>query len=366
MQAPRYSEADKQRFRLKRFGMAATTYAIGLALLVMCGALGLIGWREIAGVAVLKLLINAGLWLCLRTGWNLRFSDPSMTLAQTVLAAGVIACIVVVGERVHFLAVTFYSVLFLFAMLQLGPWQIAWLQATVVVSYALASLACVALNGAGVDAEVEVMYLILVVVTTIWFAAAAMYIVRLRRDLSESKHTIEKLASCDGLTGVWNRRQIDAMLMAEAERAVRMGTALCVALLDIDHFKRINDRFGHGVGDAVLCGITQCMREELREFDEIGRYGGEEFLLLLPGTTPDTASAGLERLRLAIAALELLPQAPERVTVSIGLACIAPGEAPADCVRRADAALYQAKRSGRNRVVAAAAYDLPPPSRAAA
>jgi diguanylate cyclase (GGDEF)-like protein len=182
------------------------------------------------------------------------------------------------------------------------------------------------------------------------------------------------LSLTDVLTGVHNRRSILSLLEAELARAQRQGTPLAVALLDLDHFKRINDGFGHPMGDRVLQEAARALKQCMRQCDAIGRFGGEEFLLLLPGTDREGAALLAERCRATLAALAITADNGERVPVSgsFGLAgCAAgPGTSVEDLVRAADTALYEAKAGGRNRVTLApslaAAGSTAPPSAAAA
>ncbi len=166
-----------------------------------------------------------------------------------------------------------------------------------------------------------------------------------RRQAAEQLLT---LATTDGLTGAFNRRHFLELAEAELARAVRHGHPTSIAMFDLDHFKAINDRFGHGVGDSVLTTVSALVRERLRVSDVFGRVGGEEFALLLPETDTDAAHSTLERLR---AVIEVHPVASRAVTVSIGLASLRPGDSLAELLKRADAALYTAKSAGRNRVV---------------
>lgn len=163
------------------------------------------------------------------------------------------------------------------------------------------------------------------------------------------------LSLTDVLTGVHNRRSILALLESEVARSRRHGPPLAVALLDLDHFKRINDSFGHPAGDTVLQAAARELGATLRQNDAIGRFGGEEFLLLLPQTTPAEAAVVLERCRARLAALALRSDQgqPIPVSASFGLVCndAVPEVSGELLVHAADMALYQAKHSGRNRVV---------------
>jgi diguanylate cyclase (GGDEF)-like protein len=168
--------------------------------------------------------------------------------------------------------------------------------------------------------------------------------------LREAYRRIEELAELDELTGAYNRRCIMRTLDDEIAYAERHGTPLAVALIDLDWFKRINDTFGHPTGDEVLRTFAISIYANLRSVDKFGRYGGEEFLLVLPGTETDGAVQILERLGEIVAQLDWSALAPGMVvTISAGVSALAPGEAPDSLLSRADRALYAAKAQGRNR-----------------
>jgi diguanylate cyclase (GGDEF)-like protein len=164
------------------------------------------------------------------------------------------------------------------------------------------------------------------------------------------REEFEYLATHDELTGTLTRRAILEACAAEWERWKRYGTPFAILLLDIDHFKRINDRWGHLTGDQVLAGFAQRARATLRKTDRLGRYGGEEFLALLPQADAEHALATAERLRLATEQFQP-PQQLAACTVSVGVAAVQAQDAGIDTLlARADIALYQAKRQGRNQV----------------
>lgn len=164
----------------------------------------------------------------------------------------------------------------------------------------------------------------------------------------------------DPLTGLYNRRFFERRLHEELDRwARRPGNSLVGMLVDVDHFKRINDQHGHHTGDRILQGVARLLGKELRGSDVLARYGGEEFVLLLPDTTEDQGFLIAERLRALVEEATLGEGAsrPQKITVSVGLACLSGMGSPvvddagAWLLRQADAALYQAKQEGRNRVV---------------
>ncbi|GEM_PF-464616 len=171
---------------------------------------------------------------------------------------------------------------------------------------------------------------------------------------------VERQALVDGLTGLANRRACAQALHAELARAERYGTRLSVVLADLDGFKAVNDAHGHAAGDKALGMFAAVVRETLRESDHAGRWGGEEFLLLLPGADEEGAAQLAERIRVALAArsIERADGSRLRVTASFGVAEHVPGASAEQLVAAADEALYRAKRAGKNRVERAGNGDL--------
>lgn len=173
--------------------------------------------------------------------------------------------------------------------------------------------------------------------------------------LMDSNQRLLELVNQDSLTGLLNHRTVMESMQRAFSAASRYGQAMGVIMIDLDHFKRVNDQYGHLAGDRVLTGVAQVLKSGVRASDLCGRFGGEEFLLVLPQASEQAAHELAERLREAIARLEIPALKGERVTASFGVA-IYPGrgdDSPLDLVRRADAALYQAKQGGRNRTVLA-------------
>jgi len=174
-------------------------------------------------------------------------------------------------------------------------------------------------------------------------------------NLRQQRDEMRQLADTDALTGLPNRRAGLRQLERHMLRARKDGLPLSIGFLDIDLFKQINDRFGHEVGDAVLVSVANALLAAVRDRDDVIRMGGEEFLVLLPGTRAEVALPRLEQLREKIARQAAdLHHDGLVVTVSIGLAeMLAQGDDLTALLRRADNAMYQAKRGGRDRVVAA-------------
>ena len=172
----------------------------------------------------------------------------------------------------------------------------------------------------------------------------------LASQLSAALQLVQHEAETDALTGQPNRRALDEMLKQQVDMAQSTGRAFSVLLLDIDHFKLVNDTHGHGAGDDTLRAFAQRVREHLRQGDTCARYGGEEFVVVLPGTTLAAALDVAERLRHGVAEASLMSVPLVRATVSIGAAQHVPGETVEQLLERADTAVYAAKRGGRNQV----------------
>jgi diguanylate cyclase (GGDEF)-like protein len=175
---------------------------------------------------------------------------------------------------------------------------------------------------------------------------------RKRRELSEALETIRVLATVDELTSLVNRRRMHEVLAAE-ERRQAEGRGTCIALLDLDFFKQVNDQYGHAAGDAVLRGFSDVARASLRANDVLARWGGEEFLLLLPDAVPEDARQVLERMAERVHTMPVEGLQGRRISFSAGLATRRIGEPFAEAIHRADKALYAAKQAGRDRIVLA-------------
>lgn len=174
--------------------------------------------------------------------------------------------------------------------------------------------------------------------------------------ISVQYEMLEQVAFMDALTGLPNRRRMYDVLQQQLELLGRYGTPFCIALLDIDHFKRINDTFGHLKGDEVLVQVTNTLRTGLRTTDQLGRWGGEEFLLVLPQIELPDAVAALERSRQAVErSITIDGQA---VTLSCGVTACFVGDDIKTLVQRADDALYKAKETGRNKVVSSEEQEV--------
>lgn len=167
----------------------------------------------------------------------------------------------------------------------------------------------------------------------------------------KAEEELRILASTDALTGVNNRRKLMEVLEGEIRRAKRKNWDLSLMVLDIDHFKRVNDTYGHVVGDQVLCHFVTAIKDSIRDIDVVGRIGGEEFVVLLPEIPIEQGVIVAERVRATVEGRAVvLPQDTLNITVSIGIAEMQTGELSKHLLIRADKAMYSAKEKGRNRV----------------
>lgn len=164
---------------------------------------------------------------------------------------------------------------------------------------------------------------------------------------------MRRQATTDPLTGLFNRRQYEMLFRRERERCRRQGTAICVAMVDLDYFKALNDELGHDCGDMALKHVATLFTNQLREGDVVGRFGGEEFIILLPDTGPAEAERVIERLRQTLENTPVSLQGePRRLTATFSISAVLDDETDiSETLRRVDRGLYRGKRAGRNRVV---------------
>lgn len=349
----------RQRIRLRRVLVASAVYWLA--------ALGQ-WWAASAGLAephLAQALIlclapgMCGFYLLLRSGVTLRCADPALTLPQIVFAIVVMALAYLINPPVRGVVLMLVAFVLVFAAFTVDPKAsraLGWL-AVGVLGAAMAAGATMA--PAKFDPVIERVHFFFaaVVLPAMSMLAGDLSSMRMRlkqqkAELQDVLERIHKLATRDDLTGLVNRRHMEELAEMEHRRALRSGRAPCLCLLDLDHFKRINDVHGHAAGDEVLRLFALHASLALRETDVLARWGGEEFLVLLPDTDPGEAQQGFERLRDLLERDETWGDRPHlRVSFSAGLTAWRGGEALRDALARADLALYEAKASGRNRLV---------------
>jgi len=307
-------------------------------------------------------------YLLIRSGLNERLSsDPSLTLPQTVYAMlGVGWCYAITGPA-RGAVISMMVLIVLFGVFVLDEKRAKFLSALGFVL--LAGGAVIGIAAGAFDPRVEAVHLGL---AAIIMAAGGVLGVRMTRmrhrlraqktELAEALERIRLLATRDPLTGLLNRRAMLEVMSAEASGLRRSGEILTVALIDLDHFKHINDRLGHAMGDRVLETFAEVARRELRGGDVVARWGGEEFLMMLPRTSASQGVHCLQRIREALARHRFGDgESPVAPTFSAGLARCRDAADLAAAIERADQAMYRAKTGGRNRseVDVLAFADLP-------
>jgi diguanylate cyclase (GGDEF)-like protein len=340
---------------------AASCSLITLVLLVYCyaGTIPII----IASAYFLSGMATIGFFVVLSEAHvSDRFDDPYLTLPQV---GGHVALQLVFLLAAPEIGYAFLGVLFL--IFGFGALRMTSRQATIAWTLTMIGLAPIFLLtrtpiGMPFATDIERFAAIFCYVLTIGQCAfVGLYGSSLRTmlynrsfELKQANKRIEELAELDELTGSLNRRSIMRTLDSEISRAHRTSAPCSIALIDLDWFKRINDTYGHPTGDEVLRTFGISVFANIRNFDRFGRFGGEEFLLVLPDTPDDTAARILDRLRAIIADLDWSAFSPGmRVTVSAGVATLRPDETPETFLARADRALYAAKARGRNRIASA-------------
>lgn len=344
----------KQAVRIRVFWMAAGSYLVGYLVLMVSHVLGVIGSQPLKHLALPFLFPSLAFYTLFRTGLNLKFKESSLTAAQIVVATLVIMYTVYLAEQARPLVLMFYLILFLFGLLRLTTRQLLAIGCFALATYAVVIFLVIRVKGEQINLRMEVLYGLVLGLGLIWFALVGGYISKIRDKLRQSLRTIQQMAIYDELTGVFNRRHLNELLESEKARCARTGEEFSICILDVDYFKRVNDTFGHLAGDRVLKHFASEVKKSLRTIDSFGRFGGEEFLLVLPRTNIEQARLCAERIRRMtedLAFPELLSNFS--ITSSFGIAQYRPGEDLKETLSRADTALYKAKNAGRNRVESA-------------
>ncbi len=355
-----HTRGRDQRQRLLWAAATASSYAVDTLFLGLFAATGTIpGFLPVDYGAAAALICGATVAVT-ATGLNLRARDPSLTAPLMALAVLLQLAVVGIAPQIAFPFLANLFTVFAFGMIwmslrqSLAVWTLGAL-AIGVLFYAVGER--LSLPVATAQERVLVwLYFSLVlgrcVVLSVQASALRRRLADGRTKLAESLEQMQQLASHDDLTRSLNRRSLMARLEQERSRTERGGEPFSVALLDLDHFKAVNDTFGHAVGDDVLRGFARSAHGGLRDSDAFGRYGGEEFMLILGATRVAAVLPAVERLRAAFAARDWADIAAGlAVTVSAGVAGFRSGETISQLLQRADTALYEAKHAGRNRVV---------------
>jgi len=340
--------------------MAAQSYIIWILLACYGYARGFssIPFKTLCFWLSLVVLANVVLYAIFRSGYNKRFKDPSLTMEQMMVGLFFGLVVAYYADTARGAMLLVFIAIFIFGMFRLKVRQFLYLTVFVMVMYGGVIYALTRFKPRHINLTVELLAMVVLGAVLIWFSFIGGYINRLRESVIKANHelsramgTIAELAIHDDLTQVFNRRHLFTVLQREKSLCDRGQAAFSLCMIDLDHFKRINDTYGHMMGDIVLKTIAQCIQNNIRSVDYLARYGGEEFALVLAYPTVQDSLKCAERLRQLCGALvfEGLPGSLH-VTVSLGVALYEPPESVDELVRRADAALYRAKAGGRDRV----------------
>ncbi|TAK96601.1 MAG: GGDEF domain-containing protein [Aquabacterium sp.] len=347
----------KQRLRITRSLMAANVFIACCFLQIYAWWVGYMEAEDVKRLCSV-ILVNIVVWyLVLRTGLNMRFEDPAMTLPQILSALTIIVGAFSVTGPVHGSTMMLLALVLVFGIFNMKQKGAIVAGSYTVVLMGIAILIKIRTDPVNYPFKLEIAHFVLTAAIVPTISGLAAQLSSLRSKLQAQKDElanalvrIQVLATRDELTGLFNRRHMIEVLGQHRKRLERSGHhRFCLALLDIDHFKRINDTYGHAVGDEVLRNFSKVVQSGLRDTDVLARWGGEEFLVLLNDTSPELANVGLERARMLLADATLVPSLPDlKPTFSAGLTAYNMAEALDICIERADRALYKAKDGGRN------------------
>ena len=342
-----------QSLRIKRFLMAFGSYVMCCAICVLIYSQSQVV-KLTSNVLVISfwgiLFCNVLVYALIRSGINKKLKDPSLTLLQMIIATFWIMVIIYYADSARSLVLLVYLVVFVFGLFKLNVWQFLFLSAFAVANYSLVMLLLYKINPELVS-KLDMLNIIILALVLPWFSLVGGYITGLRNKISHALSTIGKIAIIDDLTQVFNRRQMYKILEHEKALVDRGVNSFSICIFDLDHFKRVNDTFGHSVGDIVLKTVAQEAQKNLRNIDHIARYGGEEFILILAHSEKREAMDGAERIR-ELTKQIVFDNMPEdfRITISVGVTEYQPTELIQEAINRADTALYRAKANGRDRV----------------
>ncbi|MBI5521802.1 MAG: GGDEF domain-containing protein [Desulfarculus sp.] len=356
-----FDERAKQRLRLRRSLLALAGAVIFAHLLLASHLLGFFRGNDTQFIVLISCILGGAMVtpLLILGGYNLRFPDPSLTIPQIVIATAITFTSIYFLDQLRAVFLMVYLTVMIFAAFRLKLAGFLFITAMALTCYGMVIMLLLHYHPQVIDLKAEMVRWAGFALTLGGFSLSGSDLSELRRrvssqnkELSAALMTIKQQAITDELTGAFNRRHILEILKYQKNLAERGKYSFVVCYADLDHFKRINDHFGHNVGDLVLQKFAHLTKEAIREVDFVARFGGEEFLLVLVDTTLENAAKAMERVRQGIQDFSFGDMAPGLgITVSLGVTPYHDGESIDKLISRADEALYQAKKDGRNRVV---------------
>lgn len=350
----------KQALRLRRFFISLGIYILNFPLSYLGYLAGLMSIKVLFWNWMIILSVNIFLYVFFRSGLNQRRKDPSLTSLQICLASLVVMYLIFFAYEARVMLFSLYILILLFGIFRLDTRQFLYVSSFILVTYGIDVFLLQTFRSQDIDLKIEVFQWVALAIVLISVSFIGGNISSLRRELSknrkelrESLIKIQEMAIQDDLTGFYNRRHLMELVEMENNRSNRTGSVFSLAMLDLDKFKNVNDTFGHQAGDDILVIFSNIVRNVLRKTDFCGRYGGEEFLIVLTQTDLHDARIFAERLRACVEECLYIDMGHGRksnVTASIGLAEHKKGEGIEKMIFRVDEAMYKAKKNGRNRV----------------
>ena len=333
--------------------------AVFMGAIVFGARYGMADAGHVGALSALCATTSLTFFTLLRSGRNQRYRDPTLAFAQTIVAQTLVALGYAIGGPFHAVALMILSLVMVFGMFSMRASAVR-----IACLYTMAILALVMAWRVKTDprhfsSHIELIYFAFMATTLPAISGLSGHLMCMRQRLKLQKFALEEalerireMATRDELTSLPNRRFMMAQLQEHAQRRARGGLPFYIGMIDLDHFKAINDTHGHAVGDEVLRAFGAQAKQALRTTDLIGRWGGEEFLLVLPETQAAEPMLAVARLRDKLGAAELSAAVPQlRVGFSSGFTRYVDGEPVDQAIERADRALYQAKRAGRNQCI---------------
>jgi diguanylate cyclase len=340
--------------------LAAASYTVDAVLLLFYHLAGVTPLATSIGYLASAYAVSAVFLALSELHVNDRFKDHYLTGPQNAASSAIQLLWLYLAPEVGYLFLCLMFIVFGFGALRMTPRQAALGWTLLAAGIAFIFLYTDKPIGMPMNGHFERAITMLALITTIGrFSFVGLYGSMMREtlykrgnELKQAYARIEELAQFDELTGALNRRMIMAALDDEIARARRSKAPCAITLIDLDHFKRVNDQFGHPAGDEALRTFAITAFANIRAIDKLGRYGGEEFLLILPETDAGAAKQTLDRLRAIIAEVDWTAiSSGMAVTISAGVTTVRDDDSPDTALARADAALYRAKAAGRNQVL---------------
>jgi len=353
-----FSKDPKQKTLGLRYMVGVVNCTAGVLALNYGVSVGVIdpdACRQLTWAAVASM---GTFYMLLRSGWNQKLANPSMSEPQMAAAIAFLGWGYLIGGPGAPVALMLLFIILMFGMFTATSRQL--IRSSILAGGVFATVFLITAtreSASPIQVQMQMVYFSVTVIMLVSVCLLVNEMARLRARLTRQKGEltvalaqIKELAIRDELTGLFNRRHMVSVLNAEGQRTDRSQGRFCLCLIDVDHFKAINDEWGHGTGDEVLRSLSNVIAAGLRETDVVARWGGEEFLVLFTETDCEDATVVIERIRLMLSNTVVSAALPElRVTFSAGLTTYQVDESIVATIARADQALYQAKATGRNR-----------------